>query len=88
MVRSSSPAQFAPHFRDHILEVSLGAVPFTNEAVQIVRARRGHGLCRELRGKRGRGNLGSGQEIPRWDHLPARQKERTLSGFVYLGVSE
>jgi hypothetical protein len=30
MAGSLVPAQFAPHFLDHILEVGLGAVPFTD----------------------------------------------------------
>ena len=88
MARSSSPAQFAPHFRDHILEVRLGAVPLTNEAVQIVGARRGHGLCRELRGREGEATLGAARKFPGWVVCPRGRRRERSADLSCLGVSE
>src|SRR5262245_27607496 len=79
---SSSAAQFAPHFLDHILEVRLCAVPFTDEAVQIVWSRRSHGLCLGVRGGGGSGDLRVAQRSPTGGYLPLRQGNRTLGGCV------
>ena len=39
--RCSSSAKLPPHFFDHILKIGLGSASFTDESIQIVRARRG-----------------------------------------------